>query len=116
MVPAKESDEKIWAGLAHCVLMSLSEFAKHMPKGYLKWVWAWEFDSAMELDTPVDMADNSNMTIDGTFCSTGRVRGIHSCLPETQCMDALALVSAKHRTCIWIAILDSYRAEVSACG
>ena len=63
LVPGKESDEKIWAGLAHCVPMSLSEFAKRMPKGYLKGVWAWEFDGAMELDTPVDMADNSNKTM-----------------------------------------------------
>jgi hypothetical protein len=63
LVPGNESDEKAWAGLPHGVPMSLSEFAKRMPGGYLKGVMAWEFDGAVELDMPVDMADDNSITM-----------------------------------------------------
>ena len=61
--PGVPPDEAHWMELAHTVPESLLSFARSMPPGYMNGVWGWEFEGAIELQSPVDMADDPNMTM-----------------------------------------------------
>lgn len=60
--PGVAADEALWTTLAHTVPQSLTAFAQSMGGGYKNGVYAWEFDRAVELERPVDMADDPSIT------------------------------------------------------
>ena len=62
LIPGSEEGERRWNELEHTVSGLLREFVVGMPSGYRRGVWAWEFADAIELETPVEMADSHEMT------------------------------------------------------